>query len=399
MSKLIDRIKIIIVHLAYIYFIPIWVLQKLIPRKENIWIFGAWHGFKFSDNSKAFFLRVVEKHPEIQPIWITRDDNVVNELRSKGFKSYKTNSFQGIFKSLVAKVVIISNSKTDVNPFFINGAKLIQIWHGAPMKKIGMSANISLKRKLLLNIQKHLFPFLYEYTYDFVVSTSACFDEILSKAFLVPIPNIIKSGYPRNDVFFTVNQEDIVLSWNHKFNNPKKIIYLPTFRSTRENTDFFKEYEYDERKLIKVLEKHNAIFITKGHFCNNQISSSSKSERIINLSDSDIKEINPILKDIDVLLTDYSGVYFDFLLTLKPIIFTAFDLDAYKESRGINFDYNTLVSGPIAKDWKDVIHHLQNFLVEDEYLSIAKEKNKYFNNYSDGHSSSKLYTEIIKRLS
>ena len=398
MIKFYRRLKIVIVHLTYIFFIPIWIIQKFIPRKKNVWVFGAWHGLKFSDNSKAFFLRVVEHHPEIEAIWITRNDNVVNELRSKGFKSYKTNSFQGIFKSLIAKVIVISNSKTDVNPFFINGAKLVQIWHGAPMKKIGMSAKISEERKLLLNIQKYLFPFLYEYTYDFVVSTSACFDEILSKAFLVPIKNIIKSGYPRNDIFFKQEKEDIILSWDHKFNNPKKIIYLPTFRSTTENTDFFNEYSYDELKLIEVLEKHNAIFITKGHFCDNQISSSTKSDRIINLSDSDLKEINPILKHFDVMLTDYSGVYFDFLLTLKPIIFTAFDLDAYKQTTGINFDYNALVSGPIAKDWKDVIIHLQKSLVDHEYLTITKDKNDFFNSYRDENSSSKLFSEIIKRI-
>ena len=398
MIKFYRRLKIVIVHLSYIFFIPIWIIQKFIPRKKNVWVFGAWHGLKFSDNSKAFFLRVVEHHPEIEAIWITRNDNVVNELRSKGFKSYKTNSFQGIFKSLIAKVIVISNSKTDVNPFFINGAKLVQIWHGAPMKKIGMSAKISEERKLLLNIQKYLFPFLYEYTYDFVVSTSACFDEILSKAFLVPIKNIIKSGYPRNDIFFKQEKEDIILSWDHKFNNPKKIIYLPTFRSTTENTDFFNEYSYDELKLIEVLEKHNAIFITKGHFSDNQISFSTKSERIINLSDSVVKEINPILKDMDVLLTDYSGVYYDFLLTHKPIIFTAFDLDYYSESSGLNFDYKASISGPFAKDWKDVIFHLQKSLVDHEYLTITKDKNDFFNSYRDENSSSKLFSEIIKRI-
>jgi CDP-glycerol glycerophosphotransferase len=220
----------------------------------------------------------------------------------------------------------------------------------------------------------------------------------LSKAFLVPIKNIIKSGYPRNDIFFKQEKEDIILSWDHKFNNPKKIIYLPTFRSTTENTDFFNEYSYDELKLIEVLEKHNAIFITKGHFCDNQISSSTKSDRIINLSDSDLKEINPILKHFDVMLTDYSGVYFDFLLTLKPIIFTAFDLDAYKQTTGINFDYNALVSGPIAKDWNDVIIHLQKSLVDHEYLTITKDKNDFFNSYRDENSSSKLFSEIIKRI-
>ena len=202
MSKLFVRSKIIFFHLLYLFFIPFWIFQKLIPRKKNIWIFGAWHGIKFSDNSKVFFLKLVQHYPEIEAIWLTRDVNIVNELRSKGFKSYHTNSLRAIFKSLLAKVVIISSSKSDVNPFFINGAKLIQIWHGAPFKKIGMHVNISIERRVLLGIQKYLFPFIYEYTYDYVVSTSECFNDILCSSFLIPKENIISSGYPRNDIFY-----------------------------------------------------------------------------------------------------------------------------------------------------------------------------------------------------
>ena len=400
MNKLFKRVKILIFHFSSLFFIPFWVFQKFLPRKKNLWVFGAWHGQKFSDNSKEFFLNIVENCKEINAVWISRDKEIVNELRSKGFESYTTNSFGGILKSLRAKLIIISSSKSDVNQFFINGARLIQIWHGAPMKKIGVSVRTSKARKILLYTQKILFPFLYEYSYNYVVSTSQCFNEILSKAFLVPQNNIIKSGYPRNDIFFKSLKSNFILNWDKQFNNPKKIIYLPTFRSTSEETDFFKDYGFDENKFIKILEKYNAIFITKGHFCDNQILSSNTSKRIINLTDAEVTEINPILKDIDILMTDYSGAYFDFLLTLRPIIFTAFDLNDYIEkNNGINFDYQKSVAGPIAKDWDEVIFNLQKFLSgDDSYFSKRQEKNIFFNKYNDGNSSQSLQIELKKLL-
>ena len=104
---------------------------------------------------------------------------------------------------------------------------------------------------------------------------------------------------------------------------------------------------------------------------------------------------------MDVLLTDYSGVYCDFLLTHKPIIFTAFDLDYYSESRGLNFDYKASISGPIANNWEDVIIHLEKFFSEKNSLygtNLINEKNLYFNGYNDGQSSEKLYNEIIKKI-
>ena len=111
-------------------------------------------------------------------------------------------------------------------------------------------------------------------------------------------------------------------------------------------------------------------------------------------------EINPILKDIDILMTDYSGAYFDFLLTLRPIIFTAFDLNDYTEkNNGINFDYQKSVAGPIAKDWDEVIFNLQKFLSgDDSYFSKRQERNKFFNEYNDGNSSKKLQIELKKLL-
>ena len=137
-----------------------------------------------------------------------------------------------------------------------------------------------------------------------------------------------------------------------------------------------------------MLEKNNAIFITKGHFCDNQILSSDNSQRIINLTDTEVMEINPIPKDIDILMTDYSGAYFDFLLTLRPIIFTAFDLNDYIEkNNGINFDYQKSVAGPIAKDWDEVMFNLQKFLSGDDSYFSKRQKKYNFNEYNDGNSS------------
>ena len=245
MRKAFTRFKVLFFHFILFFFIPLWLLQRLIPRKKNLWVFGAWHGRKFSDNSKELFLKIANDHKDIKPVWLSRDKRIINHLRKKGFKSYKINSYKGILNSLRAKVIIISSSKSDINPFFINGAKLIQIWHGAPMKKIGMSMKISKRRKIFLEIQKKLFPFKYEYTYDYVVSTSDCFDKILSESLLVPSSNIIVSGYPRNDILFKKNFEhNMIQKWNQKFDYPKKIIYLPTFRSVNDKTDYFYNYGY-----------------------------------------------------------------------------------------------------------------------------------------------------------
>ena len=124
-------------YLSFVLFNPIWYLQLLIPRNKKTWIFGAWFGEKYSDNARALFEYVLSHDNSINVIWLTRNNSVKNKLKSEGKKCYSINSFQGIKYSLLADKIIISSGKKDINQFFINGAKIIQLWHGAPMKKIG----------------------------------------------------------------------------------------------------------------------------------------------------------------------------------------------------------------------------------------------------------------------
>ena len=78
------------------------------------------------------------------------------------------------------------------------------------------------------------------------MSTSDIFDKKLSKAFDLKIENILKFGYPRNDIFFNnTDTHKLLKNINKDLNNPKKIIYLPTFRENGDNLNLFEDYGFD----------------------------------------------------------------------------------------------------------------------------------------------------------
>ena len=114
-------------YLLYIFFLPLWWLQLFSPRRRDVWIFGAWYGRRFSDNSKYLYMYVDENCPDIRAIWLTRDKNLRNILLNEGRTVFLVNDFKAIYYSLIAKYVIISSGKQDVNPFFINGAIIKRI--------------------------------------------------------------------------------------------------------------------------------------------------------------------------------------------------------------------------------------------------------------------------------
>lgn len=156
--------------------------------------------------------------------------------------------------------------------------------------------------------------------------------------------------------------------------------------------------DYSRSKLEDFLTKENMVFVSKGHYVDNQLNSDNGNSegRLINLSDEKVSDINFMLKDADALITDYSGAYFDFLLTEKPIIFAAFDLEDYiSSSREMYFDYNDSVSGPIVITWDELFKALSYIWDKPEYARLVKEKNRFFNKFHDNLNSKRVYEEIV----
>ena len=182
-------------------------------RKDpNIWIFGAPLGQKFADNSKYLFLYVTKNHPDITCVWLSRNNDVIEKLRKNGYSAYHVSSREGILHSLRAGCVIVSTSLWDVNRSLIRGAKVVQLWHGTPLKKLLVTSKYRFRNhKLMLRfwlfvrgLMASIFGFEAEH-YDLTIATSqesrttmlSAFDEL--PAFRSN-KNVVVTGYPRNDV-------------------------------------------------------------------------------------------------------------------------------------------------------------------------------------------------------
>jgi len=387
-------------------FLPFWWLQKLIKRKKNIWIFGSWHGRMYSDNSRALFEYVNQYHYEIVSIWLTRDPMISEHLFKKGYRCYITNSIRGIVFSLVAKNVIISCGKSDVNRFFINGARIFQLWHGAPMKKIGLDENINTKKRKSYNreldnpffwkfLPKYIFKMLDEYRVNFLISTSKAFSNHLQSAFELSPSQILLTGYPRNDVL--LNQNQGIHFSKYKVDVDFLIMYLPTFRSGQGIDNLLNEYGFSKERIEELLEKINGRLIIKAHFAS-ESSLVDLNGRIIKLDNNPLLDLNHILKNADILITDYSGCYFDYLLLNKPIIFTPFDYEDYiSNDRQLYFEYDEIIGGPKTRNWIDVESEILEIVNgNDLYKEKRSQMNAKFNEFKDSNSSKRLF-EIISQ--
>lgn len=387
------KIKFTLKYFFLLFFNIFWYLQLLIPRNKNIWVFGAWYGQRFSDNPKDLYVYVLNNSNQIKPYWITKNIDVYNNLTKNGMPCVFSNSLKGVLISLCAGTVVYSSGKKDVNNFCINGSKTIFTWHGAPMKKIGLDDNYSVSL-FKENILKFFYPFLSNYIFSFIVSTGEAFNKHLKSAFLLKKDQILLTGYPRNDIFYNNSKiHPLINKLNDDFDKPIKIAYLPTFRDNEPNCDLFSKYNFKNKLWNEFLRTRNMILIVGGHYKNNLINFPINSDRIIKLKKSQAHDINFFLKDIDLLITDYSGSFFDFKLTNKPIILAPFDYESYtSKSRQLYFNYSDF-SEPKAYNWEEILNIIKN----NKFYNNDKFDN-YYNKFQDGKSCKRLYESILDKI-
>lgn len=371
----------------YILFLSMRFLDFIIPKKDNIWIFGSHNGNGFGDNSRSLFEYLsLEKKEGVRPIWLTKDRKILSSIQSKKFEAYHFFSIRGVYYSLICKIVIISHSFLDVGliPFlFPKKIKIIQLWHGTPLKKLENFRFTFLKQKLM-----DLFLLYIERDCDLLFSATELNSEIYKRKFNVLNEQIKITGQPRNDV---------LCSGNRVNNKEKIVLFMPTWREYDTEFSFFSiKCGFNLCMINNFLNKHNARLIIKMHHADKEKLTANIFSDRITLYDNE-KDLYEFLTSADVLMTDYSSVYFDFLLLNKPIVFTPFDLEEYSNKRGFYYDYNSVSPGCKAYDWIGVLDCLNKiFSDKDDFADNRALVAKKFNKYLDGSSSKRVFEEIIK---
>lgn len=395
----------IIKLLGNLFLLPLYWLSYIVPRNKNIWVFGSWFGTRYSDSSRYIFEYIYETEPGIRAIWLTRKKAIVNELRKSGYEAYSIYSINGYWLTCRAAVAIFTVNISDVNTLGASKLLKFQLWHGIPLKKIvhddqyNSSKNKSNFFTLLTKIKSILLPYLNVFDqWDVVTSTSPKVSMIFESAFRLHESKIFETGTPRADVILTKNpvSPEVLSSKTNKISIKHRIGYFPTHRKNAKQLSIFIN-SINNSRLIQFLEEQESVLYIKLHYYNlekhvHEISS----PRIVLLKEDDISDINYLLPWIDILITDYSSVYYDFLLLNRPIIFTPFDLDEYMSNdRELYGEYNELTPGPKCTTWNMVVEELYQLKKHnDKYYKFRTNMKKEYYSHVDMNNSQRVVQTI-----
>ncbi|EFJ3710711.1 hypothetical protein HGL72_000600 [Escherichia coli] len=366
-----------------IYALSSYLLGHFLNADDDLWIIGAGNGYVFGDNSRYFYQWVIEKKNK-KIFWVTKDLKIYHAL-SKNEKTKDRVIYFYSLKSILfiarAKVFICSHGVNDITPYVCKNRKLICLWHGLPIKKIGdLTLSSYGKDNPLERGIKHVINSKKEY--DAFLSPSLYYKEIFEKSFEGKISEFIYAQYPRvtelknksNDI---ADNSDI-----------KTILYAPTFR------DFVAPSYYEINGIVpskKLLSELNGILgynryklIIKLHpyICieNSYMHELIGFNNIIFANKND--DVLDLLINASVLITDYSSICFDFLTLGKEVIFLMPDYDQYVgKTRGLNFELKDFAPGKIFTNWNDLIKYIpvinRKFTLDDDYLKALKMSNEF----------------------
>ncbi|MEC0106172.1 CDP-glycerol glycerophosphotransferase family protein [Paenibacillus taichungensis] len=398
--------KKIIKLLGNVFIIPVYFLSILIPKSKNIWVFGSWFGMRYSDNSRYVYEYVLEHEKDLRPIWLSHNKSVIKMLNNKSFEAYPINSVKGFWYTCRASAAIFSVNLSDINRLGSRKLLKVQLWHGIPLKKIVYDDNYDNIQKnkvvqILKEIKSLIFPFRDVIgKWDIVLSTSPLVSTIFKSAFRLDDNHIVVTGSPRADFLlspFQMKPEIFKETTESKNKQFLRIAYFPTHRN---DSEALIDFIYKVSVLENFLNKYNAIFYIKLHYYNlTHIDPSLiQNSNIIIIQEEDCPDINELLPFVDILITDYSSVYFDYLLFDRPIIFLPFDLNDYQAvNRELYGDYNELTPGPKCYTWEEVMIHLEHFIKgNDEYEKIRTEFKQKYHTYQDTNNSHRV-VKVVKR--
>lgn len=280
----------------------------------------------------------------------------------------------------------------------------LQCWHGTPLKRLGFDIQVEGDNALHSKeaLCRHYKIDSMKYTY--MVSPSAFCTEKFASAFALKDVGreniIIEEGYPRNDFLVNYSDEDVkrVRKELGIPEDKKAILYAPTWRDNQH--DATQGYVFDNPldfdRLKEEFGDEYVLLFRPHYFIANAFDFSKYQGWVYDVAS--YPDINELYIVSDVLITDYSSVFFDYGILKRPILFYMYDLKYYKDTvRGFYISLDEL-PGPIVEEQSELIDKLKTV---DEWTKDADYEVRYkafsdkFTYLDDGHASERVAKKVF----
>ncbi len=340
-------------------------------------VFCSSYTTKFQFNSRYLFLYFLKNYKDWKVEFVINDEELRKSLvHEYGPHFIETNSLKGKFHALKAGVWVPSTLETPVSGLFLSFRRLVyHVGHGVPFKHFGNNENqMSLVKKIYIQLIKTNFSYL--------LSNNEAFIPVMAGYIDVPESKIVVNGLPRNDLMHIEKSLDLIKKVDPELPECRKsVLYAPTWRAYAE-LKFFPFDDLDPQTLEAFLEENKIVIFLRPHpsYAGLLPPEIQKIKRIRMLDASKVPEIMEVLTVFDLLVTDYSSMFIDWLITEKPMAFLPYDLEEYAEKIGFSVPFEEYTPGPKILTQSEFISEIGRLLSDSSYYVEERVKmNRWFN--------------------
>jgi len=409
--------------LASSIFFPLWrLLDFFIPKRDDYWAFPVHHikSELFIENPRAIFEQV-KGDQRIRKIIFSRAPTSDFQIDAAcNTEVVYLQSLKGLWRLLQCRVIFVTNSVSmeyswrwekklfSVLKIRLKNRIFVNLSHGISLKKINALANEKVKNHLHRVKYRTQEPIYYS---GLIASSEV--DSCIMTTMYHPVnpENIWITGLPRNDFLLMEKTllpfyiRDSIEKLQAIKKNKRLVVYAPTYRQTATSeAAYYYQFQPEEIQQLKtLLVRHNAVLGYRPHYFKNtekyfNLDAYIDNEFIFNCDQNTIPEFSALVRECDVLMTDYSSVALEGLYLDKATLSFAYDLKNYEtEQNGLIYDLGMIFSQQVFQTFSDLMNALDKQLAEGatgKRTANYSMVQKLLFNYRDCNNS----TRVVQRV-
>lgn len=363
--------------------------------KDNLVLFESFQGKAYSDSPKYIYEYMLKNKSNYKFVWVMNEPSKI----PGNPETVKRFSLKYYYYLARAKY-IVSNVRMPNKYIKRDEQSYLQTWHGTPLKRLaGDMDNVHMPGTNAARYKKN---FNHETNkWDYLIAPNQYSAEIFRRAFWFN-NTMLPTGYPRNDILTNQNDEETISGLkriNQIPTNKKVILYAPTWR----DDEYFKVGKYkfnlklDLHRLKEQFGEEYIVLLRMHYLVASNIDLTGLEDFAYDVSKySDISELYLMS---DILITDYSSVFFDYANLKRPILFFTYDIKKYQgQLRGFYIDMETELPGPLLMNNDDIMNAIENIdEVTEKYKERYNEFYERFCSWDDGRSSEKVVEAVFEK--
>lgn len=387
------------------------ILTLVVPRSRDEWVFGCAVGI--ADGALALWDAAAADGR--RPVWLVGSAREARDAAARGIPSVPKRSLRGLWRTARARVVVVTHGFGDVNRYAVSGAFVVQLWHGIPLKRIGLDSpeTLRLPRAIARTPAARPAHAMLRAMYRgaarrirLLPAASHLVRGRLESAFALPDDAVPVTGEPRVDVLSRGTAEDrrvqaraaIARAVPRAEGSGRLVLYAPTWRDGAPDPAIPTAAEW--ARILGVLRRHGATLLIRSHPLGaGDYVPPVTTDLVQSLGSDLVADVTPLLPGLDALVTDYSSLAFDAALVPLPTLFLAPDVVDYAKRRGFYGAYRDVAGDEWAVDWSQAAAQLDALFGDESErerrVEHAMALSARVHAHRDGRNAERVYRAIL----